>query len=301
MKKIMTALLGALCLVCLAAGVLLADSGAVQTEEPSVPLVPLEIHTEQMADGCLLEKVYRLSGSESPQDISTADCEYEGRRYTFRELRQEELKTDSKPYSETVESESTTDRLEEILKTLAPELLAETEDGYSGVLQLAPAEITITPKGYQSYSRTVTATRTYPNLSDADTSLLPKTVQENGRTLTLAGVDWQSAATDYVDGYDMAIRYTAVARYSTTVTGRNTTGYLVRAVYRGEVSRPQEEAEYTAVFVSRDHASLAPIKGPSVPFFLLALLSGAALLYLAVQYGREQYRHYRNRKKGYEL
>ena len=45
--------------------------------------------------------------------------------------------------------------------------------------------------GYGTSSRTVTAERTYPNLSDADVSLVPKSVNENGRNLTLADVSWQ--------------------------------------------------------------------------------------------------------------
>lgn len=62
--------------------------------------------------------------------------------------------------------------------------------------------------GYKSSSRTVSATRTYPNLSGADVSLIPKSITDSGRTLTLADVQWQEAATTQTDGYDMALRYT---------------------------------------------------------------------------------------------
>ena len=71
----------------------------------------------------------------------------------------------------------------------------------------------------------MTAERTYPNLSDADVSLVPKSVNENGRTLTLADVSWQEAAVDPTDGYDIPIRYTAVASYTGTATSKYATGY----------------------------------------------------------------------------
>ena len=69
----------------------------------------------------------------------------------------------------------------EILKMLEPKLEVKTEDGYEGILSLDHTTIQVEAAGYSTSSRTVTAERTYPNLSDADVSLIPKTVNENGR------------------------------------------------------------------------------------------------------------------------
>ena len=44
--------------------------------------------------------------------------------------------------------------------------------------------------GYKNNSWTVSATRTYPNLSDMDLEFIPKTTTENGRTLQFANVQW---------------------------------------------------------------------------------------------------------------
>ena len=97
----------------------------------------------------------------------------------------------------------------------------------------------------------MTVERTYPNLSDADVSLIPKTVNENGRTLTLSDVSWQDAATDPTDGYDIPIRYTAVASYTGTATSKYSTGYTVTADYKGDVTRTScDTVVYTAVFSS---------------------------------------------------
>ena len=78
--------------------------------------------------------------------------------------------------------ESKTKDMAEILKMLEPKLEVKTEDGYEGVLSLDHTTIQVEAVGYGTSSRTVTAERTYPNLSDADVSLVPKSVNENGRT-----------------------------------------------------------------------------------------------------------------------
>ena len=103
--------------------------------------------------------------------------------------------------------------------------------------------------GYASSTRAVSATRTYPNLSDADVSLVPKTVEESGRTLTLSDVKWESAAANTVDGYELAIRYTATATYTGTATSSYATGYIATANYVGEITKSTSDTIiYTAVF-----------------------------------------------------
>lgn len=114
-----------------------------------------------------------------------------------------------------------------------------TEDGYTGVLTLDTASIKVEAAGYKSSSRTVTATRSYPNLSDADTSLIPKTIEDGGRTMTLADVQWQEAG-----GF-----FHATASYTGTATSKYATGYTVTAEYAGEVVKTiAGETVYTAVF-----------------------------------------------------
>lgn len=88
-------------------------------------------------------------------------------------------------------------------------------------------------------SRNVSATRSYPNLSEADVSLVPKSIEDSGRTLTLADVDWQEAG-----GF-----YNATATYTGTATSQYATGYTVTADYAGEVTKTTSGiVRYTAVF-----------------------------------------------------
>ena len=143
----------------------------------------------------------------------------------------------------------------EIIQTLEPEREITTEDGYTGVLKPDYTKITVEAAGYKTSSWTVSASRTYPNLSDADASLIPKTITDSGRTLTLANVDWQEAGEFY----------NAVASYTGTASGRNVTGYNVTVEYSGEIAKTsQDTIIYTAVF-SAENASHGETHFPQEP------------------------------------
>ena len=227
---------------------------------PSVSAYPAEVRTSEENGVYHLEKVYYLTAKDDPSTIPTADFEREGRTYTLLDmLKNDQTETDTREHIEVVTLESKTKDIAEILKMLEPKLEVKTEDGYEGVLSLDHTTIQVEAVGYGTSSRTVTAERTYPNLSDADVSLVPKSVNENGRTLTLADVSWQEAAVDPTDGYDIPIRYTAVASYTGTATSKYATGYTVTADYKGDVTRTScDTVIYTAIFSSTGRAG-----GPS--------------------------------------
>ena len=59
-----------------------------------------------------------------------------------------------------------------------------------------------------------------------------------------------------MDGYELAMRYTAVATYTGTATSKYATGYVVTADYSGEVTRTTcDTVIYTAVFSSAGTAA----------------------------------------------
>ena len=246
-----------------------------------------------------LEKVYYLTAKDDPATIPTADFEREGHTYTLLDLlKNDQTETDTREHIEVVTLESKTKDMAEILKMLEPKLEVRTEDGYEGVLSLDHTTIQVEAAGYGTSSRTVTAERTYPNLSDADVSLVPKSVNENGRTLTLADVSWQEAAVDPTDGYDIPIRYTAVASYTGTATSKYATGYTVTADYKGDVTRTScDTVVYTAVFSSVGNE--AATDSSSFNWLWLLLPVGAAALGGCGYAGYKGYRHYINKKRGY--
>jgi hypothetical protein len=311
---------------------LAADTeGAEPTPEtpPPATLYPAEVRTSEENGMIRLERIYYLSTRDDPAAIPTEDFDREGRHFTLLDVLKNDLsETDTKDYIETVTLESATKDMGEIIKTLEPEREIITEDGYSGILKPDYANITVEPAGYRTNSWTVSATRTYPNLSDADNSMIPKSIEDCGRTLTLANVDWQEASTDYVDGAALAVRYTAVASYAGTATGRSVTGYTVTVDYGGEVTKTSVDTIiYTAVFSAENtshgetHLEQEPeaaanpdaeaqrdltdtqeqSTGEGAARKVVLLILGAILLLLLVGYGGWRcYLTIRDKKRGYK-
>lgn len=315
MKKKLIFLLCMVLALCSMSGAALAEGAMTDADAmselistvdtlPGVSLYPAEVKASEENGVYYLEKVYCLSTKDDPADIPTADFEREGRTYTLLDiLKNDQTETNIRDYIEVVTLNSETKDMAEIIKQVEPELEVITEDGYTGILKADYPSITVEAAGYKTSSWTVSATRTYPNLSDADVSLIPKTTEEDGRTLTLADVDWREAATDPTDGYDIPIRYTAVATYTGAATGKYATGYTVTVEYTGEVTKTScDTVIYTAVFSSVDAVPAAePAQKESGAFnwLWLAIPAGALALGGCGYAGYKGYRHYINKKRGY--
>ena len=211
-------------------------------QAPAAVAYPAEVRESEENGVHRIEKVYFLSVRDDPAAIPTADFEREGRSYTLLDvIKNDQTETDTKDHIEVVTLATDTKDVAAIIQQLEPALEVTTEDGYTGTLTPDYPGITVEADGYQTSSRTVTATRSYPNLSDADASLIPKTITDGGRTLTLADVQWQEAG-----GF-----YNATASYSGTATGKYATGYTATMEYKGEVSKTSGDTViYTAIFAS---------------------------------------------------
>lgn len=189
------------------ASALAAEQDAGVSRQAAV--YPAEVKESEENGVYRIEKVYILSVRDDPAAIPTADFEREGRSYTLLDvIKNDQTETDTKDHIEVVTLATDTKDVAAIIQQLEPTLEVTTEDGYTGTLTPYYPGITVEADGYQTSFRTVTATRSYPNLSDADASLIPKTISDGGRTLTLADVQWQEAG-----GF-----YNATASYSGTST-----------------------------------------------------------------------------------
>lgn len=315
MKKRIRSMLCTVLLLCSVTGSVMAAetpvameaadlAGIVEQTFPTVTvLYPAEVKVSEENGISRLEKVYYLTAADDPAAIPTGNFEREGKTYTLLDLlKNDQTETDTKDHIEVITMDSETKDMAEILKLLEPELEISTEDGYIGVLTLDHTSIAVEAEGYKTSSRTVSATRTYPNLSDADVSLIPKSVEDGGRTLTLADVDWQSVAADNVDGYDLALRYNAVATYTGTATSKYATGYTVSADYKGEVTKTScDTIVYTAVFSSMDGGAISEQGNTfAIDPVLILVPIGIAVVVAAGIFGKKWYTHYQNKKRGYE-
>lgn len=251
--------------LCLAA--LLACSLAIPAMAADI-LYPVEVTEYMEGDSSRLKKIYVLTPADDPSLIPTEDFDREGQTYTLLDItRQDQVETDTRDYTETVTLESKTKDMDAILPQLTATLEVDTEEGYTGVLTLDTASIQVEAAGYSTSTRAVTAARTYPNLSDADVSLIPKSIEDGGRTLELANIQWQEAGEFY----------TANATYTGTASSKYATGYTVTAEYSGEVSRTTNDTvTYAAVFSANPTQMQTAAKSGMNWRWLLVLPAGAA-------------------------
>ncbi len=205
---------------------------------------------EKSEDGSKIRKVYDLEPGQDPAGIPRSDFEQNGIHYTLTDLLKQEMpEYQERQHIEEVSLESKDKDMASILALLPQQREFVTEDGLSGTLTLQLDTVQVETAGYGKSTRTVTTTRRYPNLGSQDTSYIPKTVEENGRTMTLQDISWQTDNTANMDDYALGDRYTAVATYSGTATSSYVTGYTVTAKYEGTVSKiALNRVRYVAIF-----------------------------------------------------
>lgn len=250
--------------------------------------ISVEEYTYGPLDELRIDKVYQLSLSDDPSGIPTEDFVRDGRRYYLLDMiKEDEVGVDTQDYTDTITQDSDTKDLSVVLKQLDPHREVTTEDGYTGLLALDYTSVSVEAKGYKTSTRSLSATRTYPNLSDADLSLVPKTITDSGKTLTLGAVEWSGNESGH---------YTATATYTGTASSKYATGYTVTANYTGQVSKTGcEVVTYTATFgsekVSEDKTDTDSDQ-PRIPIMpninwpsLLGCVGGVAALMMAAAWG----------------
>lgn len=229
-----------------------------------------------------VRKTYEMQVDEEPSAQAKQSFEQDGYSFVLTDmLRQELPEQQSKEYTETVTVSIESKELTAILPLLADTKAVTTEDGFTGTLKLDTGSITVEPAGYKNNSWTVSATRTYPNLSSMDLEYIPKTTTENGRTLNFSTVDWQTDNTENVDDDTIGNRFSAVVTYTGTASSRNVTGYTVTAQYSGEVKKVSlDKVQYVAVFHGTPIAPQEVAKESVMDWRYLAIPGGLVLLCL---------------------
>lgn len=197
-----------------------------------------------------ITKSYELNQNDDVTAISKEGFEQNGSFFIFKDMVKTELpQVESKEYAEKVVISSKSNKMNDILPLLEEEKQVVTEDGFSGTVKLDLSNLKIEGAGYGTSTKNVSTTRTYPNLDSADTQYIPKTTVENGKTLELSGIHWQSGNTQNINDTAITDRYTAVATYTGTVSSSYVKGYTVTAEYKGIVSKTnKDKVLYTAIF-----------------------------------------------------
>ena len=218
MKRILTTM-------CALTLLLAASVPALAVEpEQSASYYPTSVEEYMEGDSPRIKKVYQLSLADDPSQIPTEDFERDGRLYYLLDMtRKDEVGVDIQTITQTKTLASETNNMEKILQSLEPQMEVTTEDGYTGTLTLDHTTVKVAADGYATRTKDLSATRTYPNLSEADLSLIPKSIEDNGKSLTLADVQWAETSEAGADG--AVTRYTATAKYTGTTSSTYATGY----------------------------------------------------------------------------
>ena len=210
-------------------------------------MLPSDVLTND--DGTELKKIYDVAKTVSPAQIPTEDFDRGGLHYIFSELLKIDMpETDHKTHSEQVSVSSSSNSASDVLSLLPKSKAIVTTDGYTGTAYLDTSSISSTA-GTTSVTSDLSATREYPNLTDMDMSSIPKSITENGNTLQLADVEWKESMDETDNFGTVSTTYTAVVKYTGSVTSTKTTGYTITATYSGDLTRRNDnKVRYIALY-----------------------------------------------------
>lgn len=223
------------------------------TPEP-IMMYPVDVRETVEGGVRQIVKTYELNATESPADIPRSDFERLGWKYSLTDiLRKETASMETRDHIEKVTLNTETKEVEKILPLLSQTMEFTALDGFVGVLGLDVTSIKVETAGTRTSSYTMNITREYPHLSTNDSSFVPKTVTDKGKTYNLVGVEWKPIRVEVVDYVDVPTSYTAVATYSATGSSTVVTGYITTAEYKGVLSKLiQGKAVYTAYFIGEE-------------------------------------------------
>ena len=239
--------------------------------------VPDSLVAENLNGQQRLVKTYTLSPEVDPDELKEEDFSYDGYLYTWAyTTKVEHPYLESKTVTETVAVNTAKNDLAQILAELSPSMPYE-KDGFSGELALDHTTLSTEASGYTTkYSKT-TETKVIGNLDRNDMSYVPATTVKNGKTLTLANVEWQVTGTALVGEALVPAQYQAVATYSASSSYQAATGYVTTAEYHGTVtSEGVDSITYTVVYTGSE---IVPVKthiwdngGLAAPLLIIAAM-----------------------------
>jgi len=190
----------------------------------------------------VLTKKFEVPKSVNPYDLVEEPFIRNKYEYSAQDIVKYDSKIeyDVKLVSSQVVLKSTSNDINKILKQ-APIIIDYDKDGYKGQLMLNTNNVLTESIGTKTYSYTISDTKTYTGLSRNDTSYIDKSINKNGKELSLVDIEWQPTGTTLVGNTLVPSSYDAVAYYSGTSYGSKSTGYETTLTYVGEVKKIAEE------------------------------------------------------------
>lgn len=286
--------------VFLAAVVFLIPNLAFAEEIPEITALPepVEIRRRMEDEVPIMEKIYVLPKSQDANSIPREAFEESETIFHFVKITgEDQSEEERKEHVQQVTIHTDTNDIQKVIAEFSPVLEVSTEDGFSGELEIDYTTLEISASGYQKENAAISENRTYPNLMSADTSFIPKSIEKDGNILKLSGIEWQESAAENIDGQELAVRYTANATYSGTVSRSYTTGYTAVAEYKGEVKKIKNDSViYTVTYHGEPKAMLDADQNESSLWDYWWIIPSTAAVCIC---GFGIYLLIRKRKKGY--
>ena len=242
--------------------------------------VPSDTVVQNLNGSQQVIKTFTIPADQDPQSLIEQPFELEGYLYSFTNIvKKENAVEESRPHTEIITVETDKNDLALILQQLKP--IVEYDDGvFRGILALDHTTINTEASGYVPKSYTVSEVKTIGQLDRNDMSYVPSTTVKNGRTLSLANVEWQVTGTDLVGEALVPSSYQAVATYSAKATYQAATGYITTAEYTGEITREGVESITYVLTYLGTKVGIAHVLSNVGGFFAanwLVLVVGAAM------------------------
>ena len=215
--------------------------------------VPDSLVAENLNGQQRLVKTYTLSPEVDPDELKEENFSYDGYLYTWAyTTKVEHPYLESKSVTEPVTVNTAKNDLAQILAELSPSMPYE-KDGFSGELALDHTTLSTEASGYTTKYGKTTETKVIGNLDRNDMSYVPATTIKNGKTLSLANVEWQVTGTALVGESLVPAQYQAVATYSASGSYQAATGYVTTAEYHGTVTAEGVDSiTYTVVYTGSE-------------------------------------------------
>ncbi len=245
----------------------------LSTEKVSQKYFPVSIKTMEEAGEKLIVKNFEVETETNPLELTEETFEQNGYRYTARDILRQELETETetKLASKQITITSNTKDMNTVLKQAPAILEYSDEAGYKGQLILNTSNVFTESLGSKSYSYTLKETKTYSDLSRNDSYYIPKTVNKNGKELSLANIEWQVSGTTLAGSSLIPSSYTATAYYEGTAYGSKSIGYNTTLTYIGEVSKEIDNGAMVSVIYAGEKIIDLNWLLIAIPVFLLTI------------------------------
>lgn len=213
---------------------------------------PISVTTTEELGEKLVIKNYEIESDVKPSDLVESEFERSGYLYQVRDILRKKLDSDieSKLASKQITINTTTKDMDSVLKQAPVIVDYSDEQGYSGQLLLNTDNVFSESLGSKSYSYKVKETKTYNDLARNDSYYIPKTVEKDGKSLTLTDVEWTTTGTTLAGSSLLPSSYSAKAYYEGTAYGSKSIGYQTTLTYIGEVTREIDNGYLVSIIYS---------------------------------------------------